>query len=81
MLINLRQNEAELDKMSDDSSDLIQISGESRFSVSVQQVTSRFQSIQTTAKVIYRHVIFDSVNLLMNTMLLLIKLVGIGEKM
>ncbi|XP_032455805.1 nesprin-1 isoform X11 [Nasonia vitripennis] len=50
LLVNLRQNEAEFDKMSDDSSDLIQISGESRFSVSVQQVTSRFQSIQVTAK-------------------------------
>lgn len=49
--MNLRQNEAEFDKINDDSSDLIQVSGESRFSVSVQQVTSRFQSIQATAKV------------------------------
>ncbi|XP_012253400.2 muscle-specific protein 300 kDa isoform X14 [Athalia rosae] len=50
LIVNLRQNEAEFDKMSDDSSELIQISGETRFSASVQQVTSRFQSIQTTAK-------------------------------
>lgn len=51
LVINLRQNEAEFDKISDDSSELIQISGETKFSASVQQVTSRFQSIQTTAKV------------------------------
>ncbi|XP_029680499.1 nesprin-1 isoform X2 [Formica exsecta] len=50
LTVNLRQNEAEFDKMSDDSSELMQISGETRFSVSVQQVTSRFQSIQATAK-------------------------------
>ncbi|XP_012271233.1 nesprin-1 isoform X8 [Orussus abietinus] len=50
LIVNLRQNEAEFDKMSDDSSELIQISGETRFSASVQQVTSRFQSIQATAK-------------------------------
>ncbi|XP_046474495.1 muscle-specific protein 300 kDa isoform X6 [Neodiprion pinetum] len=50
LIVNLRHNEAEFDKMSDDSSELIQISGETRFSASVQQVTSRFQSIQTTAK-------------------------------
>ncbi|XP_018338972.1 PREDICTED: nesprin-1 isoform X6 [Trachymyrmex septentrionalis] len=50
LIVNLRQNEAEFDKMSDDSSELMQISGETRFSVSIQQVTSRFQSIQATAK-------------------------------
>nr|CAD7429520.1 unnamed protein product [Timema monikensis] len=40
--------------MSDDSSDLVQISGETRISVNVQQITSRFQSIQTTAKEIVK---------------------------
>ncbi|KAL7297367.1 hypothetical protein TKK_0009753 [Trichogramma kaykai] len=50
LLVNLRQNETEFDKMSDSSSDLINISGETRFSVSVQQITSRFQSVQSTAK-------------------------------
>jgi len=49
--LSLRQNEAEFDKMSDDSSDLVQSSGETRISVNVQQITSRFQSIQNTAKV------------------------------
>ncbi|KZC10894.1 Nesprin-1 [Dufourea novaeangliae] len=50
LIVNLRQNEAEFDKMSDESSELMQISGETRFSASVQQITSRFQSIQSTAK-------------------------------
>lgn len=48
---SLRQNEAELDKISDESSELAQSSGESRVTVSLQQVTSRFQSAQATAKV------------------------------
>ena len=51
LIVNLRQNEAEFDKMSDESSELMQISGETRFSANVQQITSRFQSIQATAKV------------------------------
>ncbi|XP_078048160.1 muscle-specific protein 300 kDa isoform X4 [Augochlora pura] len=50
LIVNLRQNETEFDRMSDESSELMQISGETRFSASVQQITSRFQSIQTTAK-------------------------------
>ncbi|XP_020291842.1 nesprin-1 isoform X3 [Pseudomyrmex gracilis] len=50
LIANLRQNEAEFDKMNDNSSELMQISGETRFSASIQQVTSRFQSIQVTAK-------------------------------
>lgn len=55
MLVSLRQHEAELDKMTDDSSDLVQMSGEAKISVNVQQITSRFQSIQTTAKVSNTH--------------------------
>lgn len=51
MLVSLRQNEVELDKMTDESSELVQMSGEAKISVSVQQITSRFQSVQTTAKV------------------------------
>lgn len=51
MLVSLRQHEAEQDKMADDSSELVQMSGEAKISVNVQQITSRFQSIQTTAKV------------------------------
>lgn len=60
LIVNLRQNEAEFDKMSDESSELMQISGETRFSASVQQITSRFQSIQATAKVNIKNVIFVS---------------------
>lgn len=40
--------------MTDDSAELIQSSGETRISVNVQQVTSRFQSIQSTAKEIVK---------------------------
>lgn len=36
--------------MSDDSQELLQSSGETRISVNVQQITSRFQSIQSTAR-------------------------------
>nr|XP_033322974.1 nesprin-1 [Megalopta genalis] len=50
LIVNLRQSEAEFDRTSDESSELMQISGETRFSASVQQITSRFQSIQATAK-------------------------------
>ena len=48
--MNLRQNEVEFDKMSDDSTELVQSSGDSRISVNVQQISSRFQSVQATAK-------------------------------
>ncbi|XP_068085330.1 muscle-specific protein 300 kDa [Anabrus simplex] len=54
LILSLRQNEAEFDKMADESSDLVQISGDTRISVNVQQITSRFQSIQTTAKEIVK---------------------------
>jgi len=51
---NLRQNEADFDKMKDDTSELVQSSGETRIAVNVQQVSSRFQSIQATAKEILK---------------------------
>jgi len=50
----LRQNEADFDKMKDDTSELVQSSGETRIAVNVQQVSSRFQSIQATAKEILK---------------------------
>uniref|UniRef100_A0A1B0C1F9 KASH domain-containing protein n=1 Tax=Glossina palpalis gambiensis TaxID=67801 RepID=A0A1B0C1F9_9MUSC len=51
---NLRQREMEFEKLKDESSELIQSSGETRISVNVQQVTSRFQSIQATIKEIMK---------------------------
>lgn len=54
MITNLRQNETEFDKMTDESSELIQSSGENRISMNLQQVTSRFQSILTAAKEIVK---------------------------
>lgn len=50
----MREKESEFDKMSDESSELIQNSGETRVSINAQQVSSRFQSIQTTAKEIVK---------------------------
>ncbi|XP_039285327.1 nesprin-1-like [Nilaparvata lugens] len=54
MLVSIRQSEVELDKLTDDSSELVQMSGEMKISVSIQQIISRFQSIQTTAKEIVK---------------------------
>ena len=51
---NLRQKEVEFEKIKDDSSELIQSSGETRIAVNVQQVTSRFQSIQNATKEILK---------------------------
>lgn len=50
MILSIRQNESDFDKMSDDTQELLQSSGETRISVNVQQITSRFQSIQSTAR-------------------------------
>lgn len=52
--MSLRQNENEFDKMSDESSELVQTSGDTRISVNVQQISSRFQSIQNTTKEIVK---------------------------
>ncbi|KAI4462171.1 muscle-specific protein [Holotrichia oblita] len=54
LIINLRQNEAELDKLSDDSTELVQSSGDTHISVNMQQITSRFQSVQATTKEIVK---------------------------
>ncbi|KAK9694281.1 Spectrin repeat [Popillia japonica] len=54
LIINLRQNEAELDKLSDDSTELVQTSGDTHISVNMQQITSRFQSVQATTKEIVK---------------------------
>ena len=51
LVFSITQNQAEIDKMSDDSSDLVGISGDTRISVNVQQITSRFKTIQVTSKV------------------------------
>ncbi|KAF7272974.1 hypothetical protein GWI33_014281 [Rhynchophorus ferrugineus] len=54
LITGLRQNETDFDKISDDSTELIQSSGDTRISLNVQQVTSRFQSVQVTAKEILK---------------------------
>jgi len=50
-LKNLKEKEAEFDRMGIDGSELVQATGESRIATNVQQITSRFESVQMTAKV------------------------------
>lgn len=54
LILSLRQNENEFNKISDESSELVQNSGDTRISVNIQQISSRFQSIQNTAKEIVK---------------------------
>lgn len=55
MLTNLGEKESEFDRMTDESSELIQNSGEARIALYVQQISSRFQAIQNTAKEILKN--------------------------
>lgn len=54
IVFSIGRNESDIDKMSDDSSDLMQLSGETRITVNVQQISSRFQSMQVAAKEILK---------------------------
>lgn len=51
---NLNEKESEFDKISDDSSDLVQDSNESRISMNAQQISLRFQSAKNTIKEIVK---------------------------
>lgn len=50
MLSTLKQAEVQFDKLSDESTELAQSSGESRINVTVQQISSRVQSVQATTR-------------------------------
>nr|XP_022915902.1 nesprin-1 isoform X7 [Onthophagus taurus] len=54
LILSLRQTETELDKLSDESTELVQTSGDTHISVNMQQITSRFQSVQSTTKEIVK---------------------------
>ncbi|ODN01313.1 Nesprin-1 [Orchesella cincta] len=54
LLKNLKEKEAEFDRMGIDGSELVQATGESRIATNVQQITSRFESVQMTAKEILK---------------------------
>lgn len=54
LISSLHQNESEFDKITDESSDLLQNSGETRISINAQQIASRFQSVQAAAKEIVK---------------------------
>ena len=45
------QNQGEIDRLNEESSELVSLAGDSRITVTVQQVTSRFKSVQATSKV------------------------------
>ncbi|XP_066158002.1 muscle-specific protein 300 kDa isoform X10 [Euwallacea fornicatus] len=54
LITNLKQNKSDFDKISDDSAELVLTSGDTRICISIQQITSRFQSVQGTAKEIVK---------------------------
>ncbi|XP_072386756.1 muscle-specific protein 300 kDa isoform X12 [Diabrotica undecimpunctata] len=54
LALALRQNEPEFDRLSDSSAELVQSSGDTRIANNVQQIISRFQSVQVTAKEIFK---------------------------
>lgn len=55
LLTILGEKESEFDKIADDSSELIQVGGESRLSMSAQQISLRFQSVQNATKEIVKN--------------------------
>lgn len=49
-MANWKKTEADVDKLNDEFSDLIENCNDTRITLNMQQLTSRFQSIQSTAK-------------------------------
>ena len=52
VMFNLRQSDGETEKFSEEGSDISHLSSETRISMNVQQVTSRYHAIQSTVKVV-----------------------------
>uniref|UniRef100_A0A2A4K817 Calponin-homology (CH) domain-containing protein n=1 Tax=Heliothis virescens TaxID=7102 RepID=A0A2A4K817_HELVI len=50
ILANLKKTENDVDKLTDEFSDLIENCNDTRITMNLQQMTSRFQSVQSTAK-------------------------------
>ena len=50
-MFNLRQGEGELDRLSEDGSDVSALSGDTKISMNVQQINSRYHTVQSTVKV------------------------------
>ncbi len=53
MIFNLRQSDTESEKMSEEGSDISHLSSETRISMNVQQVNSRYHGVQATIKVLH----------------------------
>lgn len=49
-MANLKKTENDVDKLTDEFSDLIENCNDTRITMNLQQMTSRFQSVQSTAK-------------------------------
>ena len=50
-MFNLRQGEGELDRLSEDGSDVSALSGDTKISMNVKQINSRYHTVQSTVKV------------------------------
>ena len=53
-MFNLRQGEGELDRLSEDGSEVSQLSGETKISMNVNQINSRYHTVQSTVKEILK---------------------------
>ena len=49
-MFNLRQGEGELDRLSEDGSDVSALSGDTKISMNVKQINSRYHTVQSTVK-------------------------------
>ena len=50
LMFNLRQGEGELDRLSEDGSDVSALSGDTKISMNVKQINSRYHTVQSTVK-------------------------------
>ena len=67
-MFNLRQGEAEIDRLSEDGSDVSALSGDTKISMNVQQINSRYHTVQSTVKVIAKsELLFTNYNNLGNS--------------
>ena len=53
-MFNLRQGEGELDRLSEDGSDVSALSGDTKISMNVKQINSRYHTVQSTVKEILK---------------------------
>ena len=65
---NPRQGEAEIDRLSEDGSDVFALHGDKKISMNNQQIYSRYHTVQSTVKVIAKsEILFTNYNNLGNS--------------